>query len=171
MPIQRPCLVCRRLTTNIQRCQQCQGAWQANRNKKRVHYQGDYASRAKRVRDTTLLCWICGKGSNPDDPWRFGFDPTPPTAIGGVMPCLGCLGWRCMIDGHPVVQSSRQLAQHDRLAKGLQGLSLCHRANKAAWSPVLALLVRRSHLGSELASCSGWPAMLLGIVDIVGCWL
>jgi hypothetical protein len=70
MPIQRPCLVCRRLTTNIQRCELCQAAWQANRNKKRIHYQGDYASRAKRVRDTTLLCWLCGKGSNPDDPWQ-----------------------------------------------------------------------------------------------------
>jgi hypothetical protein len=70
MPIQRPCLVCRRLTTNIQRCDQCQQAWNQNRNKKRTHYQGDYASRAKRVRDTTILCWICGKPSDPNDPWQ-----------------------------------------------------------------------------------------------------
>jgi hypothetical protein len=76
-----------------------------------------------------------------------------------------------MTGGHPEVRSSRHLAQHGLLAKGLQGWSLCHTTSKGGWCPVLALRVRRSHLGSELASCSGWTAMLLGIVDIVGCWL
>jgi len=70
MPIQRPCLVCRQLTQNIQRCDSCQGAWQRNRNKKRTHYQGDYQARAKWVRDTTILCWLCGKPSKVDDPWQ-----------------------------------------------------------------------------------------------------
>ena len=87
------------------------------------------------------------------------------------MPCLGCLDWRCMTCAHPEAQSSRHQAQHDRLAKGLQGWSLCHKANRAAWSPVLALLVRRSHLGSELASCSGWIAKPVDKFGIVECLL
>jgi hypothetical protein len=41
---------------------------------------------------------------------RFEFDPTPRTAGGGFMACLGCLDWRCMTYAPPEVQSSRHLA-------------------------------------------------------------
>ena len=97
------------------------------------------------------------------------FDPTPRDAGGGVMPCLRCLDWRCMTCAHPEAQSSRHLAQHGLLAKGLQGWNLCHTASRGVWCPVLASLVMRSHLGSEFVSCCGWTAMLPGIVGSVGC--
>jgi hypothetical protein len=101
----------------------------------------------------------------------FGFDPTPRGAGGGVMPCLGCLDWRCMTCAHLEAPSSRHLRQHDRLAKGRQGWSLCHTANRAGWSPVLASLVMRNHLDSEFAFCFDCCSMLPGIGRIVGCWL
>jgi hypothetical protein len=103
---------------------------------------------------------------------RFEFDPTPRTAGGGVMPCpCHSRDWHCMSDALRVVRSSRHLAQRGLLAKGLQGWSLCHKSSKGGWCRVLALRVMRNRLGSECASCSGWPAMLPGIVDIVGCLL
>jgi hypothetical protein len=76
-----------------------------------------------------------------------------------------------MTGGLLLVLSSRRLAQRGLLAKGLQGWSLCHTASRGGWCPVLALLVMRSHLGNEFASCSGWPAMPAGIVRSVGCLL
>lgn len=69
MPIQRPCINCRRLTTQPTRCPTCTGKQQAIRNASRPHYRGDYPERARLVRDTATHCWICGEGPRPDDPW------------------------------------------------------------------------------------------------------
>jgi len=33
-------------------------------------YDAEYRKRAAEVRATTLLCWICGKGYDPADPWQ-----------------------------------------------------------------------------------------------------
>ena len=74
MPIQRPCLGCRRLTTNPVRCTTCNASRQAlidaHRTHKREHYKGDYQARAKLVRDTATHCWLCGEPARPDDPWQ-----------------------------------------------------------------------------------------------------
>lgn len=70
MPIQRPCLTCRNLTTNIKRCDPCQAAWERNRNEARTHYKGDYQRRAKQVRDTATTCWLCGQGPKEGDPFQ-----------------------------------------------------------------------------------------------------
>jgi 5-methylcytosine-specific restriction protein A len=70
MPIHRPCLTCHRLTINPRRCDTCQATWQAQRPKPyRPHYRGNYAARAKAVRETATQCWICGEGARVDDPW------------------------------------------------------------------------------------------------------
>lgn len=69
MPIQRPCIECRRLTTSTTRCPVCEGKRQAVRHATRTHYHGDYRARAKVIRETATYCWICGEGARPDDPW------------------------------------------------------------------------------------------------------
>ena len=74
MPIRRPCLGCRQLTPTGNRCPTCQTKHQAlidaHRAHKRTHYKGDYAARAKAVRDAATHCWLCGEGPRPDDPWQ-----------------------------------------------------------------------------------------------------
>jgi hypothetical protein len=119
---------------------------------------------------TTEACLAHGMGSFVLG--RFEFDPTPQTAGGGFMILLSCFRVRrCMTGALREAQSSRHLAQRGLLAKGHRGWSLCHRSSRGGWCRVLALRVRRNRLGSELASCCGWTAKLLGIVGIVGCWL
>ena len=74
MPIRRPCLGCRQLTPTGNRCPTCQTKHQAlidaHRAHKRNHYKGDYAARAKAVREAATHCWLCGQGPRPDDPWQ-----------------------------------------------------------------------------------------------------
>jgi hypothetical protein len=36
----------------------------------REHYRGDYQRRAKFVRSTAIVCWLCGEGWRSDDPWQ-----------------------------------------------------------------------------------------------------
>ncbi len=69
MPIRRPCLTCRRLTTEPTRCLTCEGKRQAMRNASRTHYKGDYPERSRLVRETATHCWLCGEGARADDPW------------------------------------------------------------------------------------------------------
>jgi hypothetical protein len=73
MPIQRPCLDCRRLTTG-NRCPTChtrrQALTDAHRAHKREHYKGDYQARAKQVRLNATHCWLCGLGPIEGDPWQ-----------------------------------------------------------------------------------------------------
>lgn len=70
MPIQRPCLECRRLTTSTTRCPTCEGKRQAIRNASREHYKGDYPERARLVRETATHCYLCGLGPIPGDPFQ-----------------------------------------------------------------------------------------------------
>ena len=81
MPIRRPCLSCRRLTTQPMRCPTCEGKRQAIRNASREHYKGDYTQRAALVRATATHCYLCGEGARPDDPWTADhvFGPDDPT--------------------------------------------------------------------------------------------
>jgi hypothetical protein len=69
MPIRRPCIECRRLTTETTRCPTCQGKREAIRNASRPHYKGDYPERARLVRETATHCHICGEGPREGDPW------------------------------------------------------------------------------------------------------
>ena len=36
----------------------------------REHYAGDYAKRAKAVRDAATICWLCNEPAKPNDPWQ-----------------------------------------------------------------------------------------------------
>ena len=74
-----------------------------------------------------------------------------------------------MTGAHPEDLKWGHLAQRDRLAKDRQGWSICHISSRAGLSPVLASHVRRSHLGSEFASCSDCGSMPVGIGRSVGC--
>ena len=82
--IQRPCLTCGALTTNTTRCEPCrlqhQRAQDAKRDKsKRKLYAGGYAKRAKEVRDTAEVCWLCGQRAADGDPWQA--DHVEPTDV------------------------------------------------------------------------------------------
>lgn len=57
----RPCLTCGKLTTNS-RCEPCD-------KQAHAHYRGDYARRAKHIRETAIRCHLCGQGYKQDDPW------------------------------------------------------------------------------------------------------
>jgi hypothetical protein len=69
----RPCLDCGGLTSGGSRCTTHQSLRQKRldelRKGKREHYKGDYTKRAKLVRESAELCWICGGGYRPDDAW------------------------------------------------------------------------------------------------------
>jgi hypothetical protein len=69
MPIMRPCLDCRELSTNGSRCPRCAAGREAGRAAGRLHYRGDYRKRAAEVRATAITCWLCGNGARIDDPW------------------------------------------------------------------------------------------------------
>lgn len=51
------------------RCHQCGAATNAKRNATRTHYHGTYRARAKAVREAATVCWLCGGGPRPHDPW------------------------------------------------------------------------------------------------------
>ena len=126
------------------------------------HGVGGRGSTQQRVLRTAWVKWLQNFLS-----WR----PLPRLPR-GVMACaFRCLDWRCMTCAHHEALSSRHLAQHGLLAKGRQGWSLCHKASRAAWCPVLALLVMRSHLGNAFASCSCSDSKPVGIGRSVGCLL
>jgi hypothetical protein len=82
----KPCLDCGGLTDGGSRCEVHQAVRQKRldemRKGKREHYKGDYAKRAKLVRDTAELCWLCGDGYRPNDPWQadhyYPGDPMSP---------------------------------------------------------------------------------------------
>lgn len=73
MLFNKPCLICGVLTKLGNRCQIHQDEYdikEANRPKTfRQHYQGDYAKRAKDVRDNAVVCWLCKEGYRANDPW------------------------------------------------------------------------------------------------------
>ena len=80
VPIQRPCLSCRELTTLETRCRSCQAQHEAGRV--RPHYRGSYTSRARIIRANAVECWLCGEGARTDDPWTADHvDPGNPESI------------------------------------------------------------------------------------------
>lgn len=71
MRFKRPCLDCGQLTELGNRCQYHQRIYQAklDERKNKDHYKGNYTTRAKKVRETASVCWICKQGPIPNDPW------------------------------------------------------------------------------------------------------
>jgi hypothetical protein len=82
MRFNKPCLKCKALHRNPSLCDNCQRLADATRNATRPHYKGSYAKQAKQVRDTATVCWLCGLGRNPDDPFTadhyYPGDPDSP---------------------------------------------------------------------------------------------
>jgi hypothetical protein len=89
MPIRRPCLDCRQLTTEPTRCPTCNGKRESLRNASRPHYKGDYPARSQLIRDTATHCWICGEGPKPGDPWTADhvYGPGDPTLAAAHRSC------------------------------------------------------------------------------------
>jgi hypothetical protein len=69
-PRRRPCLDCGALIPRGSRCADCQRPREAARNARRTHYAGDYRARAKAVRESAVVCWLCGEGAREGDPWQ-----------------------------------------------------------------------------------------------------
>ena len=81
MPIRRPCLDCRELTTNTRRCDTC-SARRERLRPNRTKYDGDYPTRSRLVRENARYCWICLEGPRDWDPWQadhlYPDDPNSP---------------------------------------------------------------------------------------------
>jgi len=66
--VPRACLTCGTPTTTT-RCLTCQ----------RLHRGGTYARRSRQVRASATVCWLCGRGPDPNDGWEADHvDPTNP---------------------------------------------------------------------------------------------
>jgi recombinational DNA repair protein (RecF pathway) len=63
----RPCLGCGALV-NATRCAGCQREKESTRV--RPHYGGQYAARARKVREGAVVCWLCGDVARAGDPWQ-----------------------------------------------------------------------------------------------------
>jgi hypothetical protein len=82
-----PCLDCGTPTgRKPARCRACASVRNCERNQRRVHYQGDYKARARKVRadanaDSSTLCIRCSRPARDGDPWTAGHvvpgDPMP----------------------------------------------------------------------------------------------
>lgn len=73
--VRKPCLDCGKLTDGASRCEPCRLAFgkvlDAKRDPaKRKHYSGNYRARAKAVRESATVCWLCGEGARDLDPWQ-----------------------------------------------------------------------------------------------------
>ena len=64
----RPCIVCGTLSVARTRCVECEQRHQRARNAQRAHYKGDYQRRARAVRESAVLCALCGQPARPGDP-------------------------------------------------------------------------------------------------------
>jgi hypothetical protein len=78
--MKQPCLDCGRPAEGS-RCAAHRQAFSAGRNAQAAArrsrgegaprpYDADYRKRAAFVRANTYLCWICGQGFRPHDPWQ-----------------------------------------------------------------------------------------------------
>lgn len=69
----RPCLDCGILVDKGNRCanhaREYQAKIDARKQPNRKHYSGNYKKRAKLVRETAEICWLCKEGARPNDPW------------------------------------------------------------------------------------------------------
>jgi hypothetical protein len=86
MGFKRPCLDCGQLTDKGNRCQPHQTLYQAKidqrRKPNRQHYNAEYKRRAKQVRDTAQICWLCNQGYKPNDPWTADhYTPGDPNSV------------------------------------------------------------------------------------------
>ena len=76
MKFPKPCLDCGQLSLG-NRCPTHQTIVDNRTNVRRAaikattgQYKGSYTARAKAVRENAILCWICGQGARPNDPWQ-----------------------------------------------------------------------------------------------------
>ena len=74
MKFQKPCLDCGKLSYES-RCElhrrQVQQLRDVRRAEhKKTYYNTDYRKRAKIVRETAIVCHICGDGARLNDPWQ-----------------------------------------------------------------------------------------------------
>lgn len=73
----KPCLDCGALTSGGNRCDTHQRRIDELAELRRAlvkktlnTYGGDYRRRAKQVRDTAVVCHLCGEGARVGDPWE-----------------------------------------------------------------------------------------------------
>lgn len=66
--INRPCIQCGALVRSKTRCADCERKRQATRNQARQYYKGDYAKRARLVRQSALVCALCHLPPTSTDP-------------------------------------------------------------------------------------------------------
>lgn len=73
----KPCIDCGALTLGGNRCQihqqRIDDLATARRNsvkKSLGTYSGDYRRRAKAVRESAIICHLCGEGARVNDPWE-----------------------------------------------------------------------------------------------------
>lgn len=73
----KPCLDCGTLTSGGNRCDTHQRRIDELAEMRRAlvkktlnTYGGDYRRRAKQVRDTAVVCHLCGEGARVGDPWE-----------------------------------------------------------------------------------------------------
>jgi len=88
MAFRKPCLDCGALSygtrceTHTRQVQQLKDIRQAER--KRTLYNSNYRKKSKIVRDTAILCHLCGDGPRINDPWQadhlIAGDPNSPLA-------------------------------------------------------------------------------------------
>ena len=63
------CADCQRISPTHPRCKECQAKREHFRYVSRPHRMGTYKARARKVRESASVCWICGEGARPEDPW------------------------------------------------------------------------------------------------------
>ena len=73
----QPCMDCGKLTRHGSRGEEHSAAVnkyadfkKAERKRLTGQYSGDYRKRAKEVRESATICWLCGDGARRDDPWQ-----------------------------------------------------------------------------------------------------
>ena len=85
--VKRPCLRCGALSDNGSTCPACAATAERIRSRSRGtrHYTTEYRKRAKAVRDSAIVCWLCGQGARIGDPWTADHvipgDSTPGTPL------------------------------------------------------------------------------------------
>lgn len=77
--MKQPCLDCGTVTDS-NRCDPCDLRFRTGRyraqtaarksNGGRPQYGGAWAAYSRAVRATATICWICGQGPKPNDPWQ-----------------------------------------------------------------------------------------------------
>lgn len=89
----KPCLDCGKLTTGANRCVEHENLVKQLHETKRAavkkatgQYSGSYRARAKLVRETALVCHLCGDGARVNDSWVA--DHANPGSLGSVAELL-----------------------------------------------------------------------------------